>query len=156
MTIPHLEFITRPETRTCQLKKEGAVNDRTFHYPVDYERPTSGPKFCPEPRIIHFLSFYLMEECWEEPSDKHTYFSQNPCLPDTSWLEGMTWINTCGWVTVAEKPGGNLWGSPTGTMRHLTVPHYFRERIRKVKTQFLIITYTLKIETCFILFCRST
>ena len=43
----------------CELKKEGAVNDRKYHYSMapdysmnSYERPTSGPKFCPEPGKI--------------------------------------------------------------------------------------------------------
>ena len=34
------------------MKKEGAANDRKFHYPtylLPSKRPTSGPKFCAEP-----------------------------------------------------------------------------------------------------------
>ena len=74
MRIPLLEFVTyRPDTKTCQLKKEGAADERKFHPPtVSYPRPTSGPKFCQEPGITYYFNVLSYWELFINPSDKPT------------------------------------------------------------------------------------
>ena len=63
MTSVQFRFTTRPETKMCELKKEGAENDRKFHYAMDIKRPTSGPKFCPEPgKILRNIVEYISSD----------------------------------------------------------------------------------------------